>query len=187
MYLKNYFCVLSRLLIQCPLRAGGWRWGGGLLNSEKTLRVIKCICPWSLNYTVTLIKTEKSIFSTMAKRHQFMLYLHDVKYFYLYHLSPQMFSIEGIALEFLDFLQNRAIKVQLPIENDETLTRASVLIYQGQMNFSGNVVFIRFISDEYLIGLVNFLISHNRQFFGFVKYFNHNVMIHAIIYARFAK
>ena len=156
MYRKNYFCILSRLLIQFPLRTGAWRWGGGLLNRENTLSVIKFICPWSLNYTVTLIKTEKSIFSTMAKRHQFMLYLHDVKYFYLYHLSPQMFSIEGIALEFLDLLENRAIKVQLPIENDEILTRASGLIYQGQINFSGNVVFIRFISDEYLTVLVNF-------------------------------
>ena len=42
-----------------------------------------------------------------------------------------MIRIEGIGLEFLDLLQNRAIKVQLPIENDELLTRTSGLIYQG--------------------------------------------------------
>ena len=35
-----------------------------------------------------------------------------------------MVSIEEIALEFLDFLQNRAIKVKLLTENDELLTRA---------------------------------------------------------------
>ena len=45
-------------------------------------------------------KNRKNIFSTMAQRHLFMLYLHDVKYFYLYHLFPQTISNEGIALEF---------------------------------------------------------------------------------------
>ena len=40
----------------------------------------------------------------MAERHQLMMYLHPVKYFYLYHLSAKIISIEGIALEFLDFL-----------------------------------------------------------------------------------
>ena len=46
-----------------------------------------------------------------------------------------MISNEGIALEFL--LQNRAIKTQLPIENDEIHTQASGLIYYpGQTNFS---------------------------------------------------
>ena len=80
-----------------------------------------------------------------------------------------MIRIEGIGLEFLDLLQNRAIKVQLPTENDELLTRASGLIYQGKINFSGNVIFLGFISDEYLFELVNFFISHNRQFFCFVK------------------
>ena len=80
-----------------------------------------------------------------------------------------MIRIEGIGLEFLDLLQNRAIKVQLPIENDKLLTRASGLIYQGKINFSGNVVFLGFISDEYLFELVNFFISHNREFLFFVK------------------
>ena len=68
-------------------------------------------------------KNRKNIFSTMAQRHL------------LYHLFPQMISNEGIALEFL--LQNRAIKTQLSIENDEIHTRASGLIYYpGQRNFS---------------------------------------------------
>ena len=39
----------------------------------------------------------------MDKSCQFMMCLHYVKDFYLYHLSPQMISIEEIALEFLDF------------------------------------------------------------------------------------
>ena len=60
----------------------------------------------------------------MDKRHHFVMYLHYVKDFFLYHLSPQMISIGEIALEFLDFLQNKAIKVKLLIENDELLTRA---------------------------------------------------------------
>ena len=77
-----------------------------------------------------------------------MMYLHDVKYFYLYHLSPQMISIEGIAFKFLDLLQNRAIKAQFPVENDGLLTRSSGVIYQGQTNFSGDVVFPGFKSDE---------------------------------------
>ena len=34
-----------------------------------------------------------------------------------------MISIEEMALESLDFLQNKAIKAQLRIENDELLTR----------------------------------------------------------------
>ena len=101
-------------------------------------------------------KNRKNIFSTIAQRHLFMLYLHDVKYFYLYHLFPQMISNEGIALEFL--LQNRAIKTQLSIENDEIHTRASRLIYYpDQTNFSCDVVFLGFICDEYLFELVNFL------------------------------
>ena len=61
----------------------------------------------------------------MDKRHQFMMYLHYVKDLYLYHLPSQIINIEEMALKFLDFLQNRAIKSQLPIENDELLTRAS--------------------------------------------------------------
>ena len=105
-----------------------------------------------------------------------MMYLHDLKYFYLYYLSPEMISIERIALKFLDFLQNRAIKAPFVVENDELLTRSSEVIYQGQTNFSGDVVFPGFKSDEYLFKLVDFFISHNRQFFSFVKYFNHNVM-----------
>ena len=76
-----------------------------------------------------------------------------------------MINIEEIALESLDFLQNRAIKAQLPIKNDELLTRASGLIYQSQRSFSGDIVVLGFISDEYLFGLVNCFISHNGQFF----------------------
>ena len=100
----------------------------------------------------------------MAKGHQFMMYLHYVKDFYLDH-SPKMVSIEEISLESLEFLQNRATKAQLPIENDELRTRASGLIYQVQRNFSGDVVVLGFISDEYLFGLTNCFISHNGQFF----------------------
>ena len=44
------------------------------------------------------------------RQHQFMTYLHYVKDFCLYHLSPQMISIEEIALQFLDFLQIEPLK-----------------------------------------------------------------------------
>ena len=64
----------------------------------------------------------------MDKRHQFMMYLLHVKDFYLYHLSPQMICIKEIALEFLDFLQNRVIKAQLPIDNDILYTYQSLRV-----------------------------------------------------------
>ena len=70
----------------------------------------------------------------MTKRHQFMMYLHYVKYFYLDHLSPQISALKKY-LESLDFLQNRGTKAQFTIENDELLTRISGLIYQGQKFF----------------------------------------------------
>ena len=47
----------------------------------------------------------------MDKRHQFIMYLHYVKDFYIYHLSPQMIRIEEIALEFLDFYKTEPLKV----------------------------------------------------------------------------
>ena len=75
-----------------------------------------------LIHFLTLIKT-KNIFSMMDKNHQFMMYLHYVKNFYIHHFSPQEISIEEIAFQFLDFLRNRAIKAELPIENDVLLTR----------------------------------------------------------------
>ena len=58
----------------------------------------------------------------MAKRQH-------VKDFCLDHLSSQLISTEEIAFESLDFLQNPANKAELPIENDELVTRASGLIY----------------------------------------------------------
>ena len=88
--------------------------------TQNSVSVIKFICQWPLNHFLTLIKT-KNIFSAMDKRHQLMMYLHYVKDFCLYYLSPQMISIEEIAFEFLDFLQNKAITAQPPIENDELL------------------------------------------------------------------
>ena len=104
----------------------------------------------------------KSIFSTMTKRHQIRMYSHyRRKDFCLDHLSPQMISIEEIAIESLDLLQNRAIKVQVPIEHDEILTRPSGLIYQSQIYFSGDFVVLGFINGEYLFEIVNCFISQN--------------------------
>ena len=110
-------------------------------------------------------------FSNFNKNKKHFLYdgqktLHYLKDFHFYHLSPQMISIEEIALEFLHFSQNRAIKAQLPIENGELLTRAQGLIYQGQRNFSGDVVVLGFISGEYLFGLVNFSFLIMNNFFA---------------------
>ena len=98
----------------------------------------------------------------MTKRHQIRMYSHyGRKDFCLDHLSPQMISIEEIAIESLDLLQNRAIKVQVPIEHDEILTRPSGLIYQSQIYFSGDFVVLGFINGEYLFEIVNCFISQN--------------------------
>ena len=117
--------VAYSLILSVKNRGGGGGKELGLINRQNKLRVIQFICRWSINHFLTLIKTEKNIFSTMGKRHQFMMYLHYVKDLYLYHLPSQIINIEEIALKFLDFLENRAIIAQLPIENDELLARAS--------------------------------------------------------------
>ena len=112
-----------------------------------------------------LSKNRKNIYSSMAKRHQFMMYLHYVKDSFLEYSSPHMLNVMEAAPVALDILLSQAVKLKLSLAHDEIFMKGTGLVYGGQKYLSGDTVVINFLNDEYQFGLIDSVISHNGKFY----------------------
>ena len=110
-----------------------------------------------------MTKNTKNVCQSSAKRHQFMMYLHYSKEYFLDHKSIHIFDSKENSSEALDYFDKKAIDEQLKLENiwflDSrvwgTVWRTEVLV--------GYVVALNFFDDEYQFGLVKSVLAYRKQ------------------------
>ena len=57
------------------------------------------------------------MYRSLAKRHQFMMYLHYSKEYFLDHKSIPIFDSKETSCEVLDYFDKKAVDEQLKLEN----------------------------------------------------------------------
>ena len=88
-----------------------------------------------------------------------MMYLHDAKGCFSDHQSRYIINSKETAPEALDYLEKEAIDAQVSPHTNELLTQGSGVIFERQRYSSGDVVVLGFCNDDYVFGLMKYVIA----------------------------
>ena len=105
---------------------------------------------------------------TLAKRHQFMMFLHYSKQTLLEYKYSLRSRVQEVALELVD-AEKKKLKRKLAIEDSDLLCEMSSVKLFGQRYHLGNVLLLDFVEDEYVFGIVGSIFSYNGTFYFYVE------------------
>ena len=116
-------------------------------------------------------KNRKNIFQSMAKKHQFWMYLH-----YSTMLDNETISqgigITEVPIESFNDIQQRYLTDVLKIKENDLLSKARAVRVDGQRYNSGNVVVLGIANDDYFLGKINCVLFHEAEVFLFCTAFS---------------
>ena len=103
-------------------------------------------------------KNRKNVWLSLAKRHQYMMYLHYSNEFLLEHNCPRGVSTMEACIE--AFNENEQVELlrALSLKSDDILTKAYVLHYEGKRYTFGEAILIGISRDDYQFGLIRFAV-----------------------------
>ena len=96
---------------------------------------------------------------SLAKRHQFMMYLHYSKEYFLDPKLINIFDSREISCEALDYFDNKAVDKQLNLKTYDLLTQGPGVLFERQRYSFGDVVVLNFCDDEYQFSLVKSVLA----------------------------
>ena len=105
------------------------------------------------------------MYRSLAKRHQFMMYLHYSKEYFLDHKSIHIFDSKETSCEGLDYFDKKAVDEQLNLKAIDLLTQGSGVLFEGQRFSVGDVVVLNFCDDEYQFSLIKSVLTYREQIF----------------------
>ena len=112
----------------------------------------------------------KNICKTLAKQHQFMMYLHYSKLNLLVYKYSLGSKVQEVALELVDVEKKEILQRKLAIEDSDLLCEmSSVQPFGRQQYHLGHVLLLDFVEDEYLFGIVDSVFSYNDTFYFYVE------------------
>ena len=111
----------------------------------------------------------KNICQTLAKRHQFIMYLHYSKQNFLEYKYSLGSKVQEVALELVDAEKKEILQRKLAIEDSDLLCEMSTVQLFGQQYHLGNVLLLNFVEGEYVFGIVDATFSYNDTFYFYVE------------------
>ena len=100
----------------------------------------------------TINKNRKNAFQSMAKRHQFMMFLHYAQYNLLVHKKPHCFGSQEVPVEFFKGPIQAAIRQSICLHDADLITKGYAVELNGQRYNTGDSLLLGFDGDEYLFG-----------------------------------
>ena len=99
-------------------------------------------------------KNRKNIYQSMAKKHQFWMYLHHSKGKCEKNM-PEGISTSEVAIESFNNILANFLRGALEIGERDLLTKSQAVVMNGQRYSSGNVVVLGVDNDEYIFGKIS--------------------------------
>ena len=93
-------------------------------------------------------KNKKNVWLSLAKGHQYIMYLHYSKEFLLEHNCPRGFSTMEVCIEAFNGDEQVELLRALSLKSDNILTKAHAVYYEGQRHASGQAVLIEISRDD---------------------------------------
>ena len=103
-------------------------------------------------------KNRKNVWLSLAKRHQYMMYLHYSKEFLLEHNCPRGVGTMEVCTEAFNRNEQVELLRALSLKIDDILTKTHAVYYKGQRYTSEEAVLIGISRDDYQCGLIGFAI-----------------------------
>ena len=102
-------------------------------------------------------KNQKNICQYLAKRHQFMMYLHYSKENLITYNDLIGTKMSEMPVEILDYWQKNLITNNFSLKDTDILCKSSSVIFDGQQFNSGDVIVTGFARDDYYaFGIIMF-------------------------------
>ena len=119
---------------------------------------------------LALNKNRKNIFQSMAKKHQFWMYLHYSSMDN--EIISQGIGITEVPIESFNDIQQRYLTDVLKIKENDLLSKARAVRVNGQRYNSGNIVVLGITNDNYILGKINCVLFHEAEVFLFCTVFS---------------
>ena len=109
---------------------------------------------------ISISKNRKNICYSMAKRHQFLQYLHYSQDNYLEHRQPQGIRIQEVPCEELPTDQREEIMHKLQLADTDLIMKGSAVIFEGQRYSRNEAVVMGVDNDKYTFGWIKYIVLH---------------------------
>ena len=110
-----------------------------------------------------MTKSKRNTCQSLAKRHQFMMYLYYSKEYILDHKSIHISDSKETFCEALDCFDKKAVDEQLNLKTYDLVTHGSGVLFEKQRYSVGDVVLLSFPDGEYQFGLVKSVLANTEQ------------------------
>ena len=104
-------------------------------------------------------KNQKNICQYLAKRHQFMMYLHYSKENLITYYDLIGTKMSEVPVEILDYWEKNLITNSFSLKDTDILCKLSSVIFDGQQFKSGVVIVTGFARDDYAFGIIDYVLS----------------------------
>ena len=114
-------------------------------------------------------KNRKNVFQSMAKRHQFMMFLHYAQDNLLGHKKPHCFGSQEVPVEFFKGPIQAVIRESTCLHGADLITKGYAVELNGQRYNKGEALLLGFDGDEYLFGIIECIIVHKAKVYSLVE------------------
>ena len=105
----------------------------------------------------------------MAKRHQFMMFLHYARDNLLDHKKPHCFGSQEVLVEFFEGPIQAVIRESICLHDANLITKGYAVELNGQRYNTGEALLSGFNGDEYLFGTIECIIVHKAKVYSLVE------------------
>ena len=114
-------------------------------------------------------KNRKNVFQSMAKRHQFMMFLHYAEDNLLDHKKPHCFGSQEVPVEFFKGPIQAVIRESTCLHGADLITKGYPVELNGQRYNKGEALLLGLDGDEYLFGIIECIIVHKAKVYSLVE------------------
>ena len=105
----------------------------------------------------------------MAKRHQFMMFLHYARDNLLDHKNPHCSGSQEDPVEFFEGPIQAVIRENICLHDANLITKGYAVELNGQRYNTGEALLLGFKSLEYLFGIIECIIVHKAKVYSLVE------------------
>ena len=113
-------------------------------------------------------KNRKNVFQSMAKRHQFMMFLHYAQDNLLGHKKPHCFGSQEVPAEFFKGPIQAVIRESIGLHGADLITKGYAVELNGQRYNTGEALLLGFDGDEYY-RIIECIIVHKAKVYSLVE------------------
>ena len=114
-------------------------------------------------------KNRKNVFHSLAKRHQFMMFLHYAQDNLLGHKKPHCFGSQEVPVEFFKDPIQAVIRKSICLHGADLITKGYAVELNGQRYNAGEALLLGFDGDAYFLVLLNVLLCRKLKFIHLLK------------------